>query len=114
MDGSRHCMMLSQDPDGSSQLVLLDYGQCKALPAHRLRALANLIIALDDGDRLTVALAMSGFGMDFNTMLGGVADPLTLIRTVAYIIFDTRWKHPRPPPPPPPSYLPLASADFFD
>ncbi len=30
-------------------LVLLDFGQCKALTAHRQRALARLIIALDKG-----------------------------------------------------------------
>ena len=72
------------------KLVLLDFGQCKALPLHRHRALARLIIALDGGDPLAVTLAMSGMGMDFSALGGGVADPV-LIRTVAYIIFDTRY-----------------------
>ena len=75
-----------QDDD---KIVLLDFGQCKALPAARQRALAQLIIAMDDGNELEIALAMSRFGMDFSALGGGIPDP-KLIQTVAFIVFDTR------------------------
>ena len=71
-------------------MVLLDVGQCKALPANRLRALARVVIALDDDQPLSIALAMSGFGMDF-TVPEGIDDPLALIRIIAFICFDVRW-----------------------
>lgn len=74
----------------SGNLVLLDFGQCKALPAARQKALANVIIAMDEGDDLEIALAMSRFGMDFSALGGGVADP-QLIRIIAFICFDTRY-----------------------
>lgn len=51
-----------------------------------------MVVALDDGELLPISLAMSGFGMDFDlsSILNKAADPLVLVRTVAYIVFDTR------------------------
>ena len=71
------------------KLVLLDFGQCKALSASRHKALAQLIVTLDEGNTLAIALAMSRFGMDFAALGGGIPDP-ELIRTIALIVFDTR------------------------
>ncbi|CAL5224036.1 g6658 [Coccomyxa viridis] len=70
-------------------LVLLDFGQCKALTAERQAALARLVIAMDQGWPADVAQATKGMGLDFRAASGGPADPLT-ISTVASIIFDTR------------------------
>ena len=47
------------------RLVLLDWGQCKALTAARQRALAQLVIALDRGWTLGIVAAMSGMGLSF-------------------------------------------------
>lgn len=78
--------LLAQE-DGS--IALLDFGQCKALPVARHHALAELIVAMDDGDDVRIALAMSRFGMDFSALGGGLPNP-AIIRIVAFIIFDTR------------------------
>lgn len=72
------------------KLVLLDFGQCKALSAARHKALAQLIVTMDKGNNLAIALAMSKFGMDFSALGGGIPDP-ELIRTIAFIVFDTRY-----------------------
>eukprot|EP00884_Botryococcus_braunii_P006323 jgi/Botrbrau1/15692/Bobra.4_1s0069.1 len=71
------------------KLVLLDFGQCKALTAKRQRALAKLMIALDQGWPDQVVAAMSGMGLDFSNGAGGRANPL-LVTIVANIIFDTK------------------------
>ena len=71
------------------KLVLLDFGQCKALSATRHKALAQLIVTMDEGNKLAIALAMSRFGMDFTALGGGLPDP-ELIQTIALIVFDTR------------------------
>lgn len=86
--GTTPCDIRSAQDDGG--VALLDFGQCKALPAARHAALARLIVAIDDGDDVRTALAMSAFGMDFSALGGGVPDP-AVIRTVALIIFDTRY-----------------------
>lgn len=78
--------VLLQD-DG--RLVLLDFGQCKALSSTRHRTLAQLIVTMDEGNDLAIALAMSRFGMEFSALGGGIPDP-QLIRTIAFIVFDTR------------------------
>ncbi|BDA51611.1 Protein ACTIVITY OF BC1 COMPLEX KINASE 8, chloroplastic [Coccomyxa sp. Obi] len=70
-------------------LVLLDFGQCKALTAARQRAIARLIIALDKGRPSGVVAAMKGMGMEFKGLDGRAADPV-LITIVANIIFDVR------------------------
>lgn len=70
-------------------MVLLDFGQCKALTAQRQRALAKLMIALDQGWPDRVVAAMSGMGLDFSDGQGGGANPL-LVTIVANIMFDTK------------------------
>ena len=47
------------------RLVLLDWGQCKALTAARQSALAQLVVALDRGWTLGIVAAMSGMGLSF-------------------------------------------------
>ena len=58
-----HAGQLLLQDDG--RLVLLDWGQCKALTAARQRALAQLIVALDRGWTLGIVAAMSGMGLSF-------------------------------------------------
>lgn len=70
--------------------MLLDFGQCKALTAQRQRALAKLMIALDQGWPDRVVAAMSGMGLDFSDGQGGGANPL-LVTIVANIMFDTKY-----------------------
>lgn len=82
-DGQHHYVQ------NDGRLVLLDFGQCKALPASRHKALAQLIVAMDEGNELSIALAMSKMGMNFSALGGGVPDP-KLIQTIAFIVFDVR------------------------
>ncbi|KAK9822468.1 hypothetical protein WJX81_005700 [Elliptochloris bilobata] len=82
-----HAGQLLLQEDG--RLVLLDWGQCKALTAARQRALAQLVVALDRGWTLGIVAAMSGMGLSFLAKEGGLADP-RLIAKVAHIMFDTR------------------------
>ncbi len=69
--------------------MLLDFGQCKALTAERQRGMARLMIAMDRGWPDEIVAAMSGMGLDFASMEGGIANPL-IVTIVANIIFDTR------------------------
>ena len=70
-------------------LVLLDFGQCRALAPDRHLAFAKLVIALDEGSTWEIVKALSGFKMDFKALGGGIPDP-QLIKTFALIAFDTR------------------------
>ena len=70
-------------------MVLLDFGQCKALPPARHLGFAKLVVALDEGDTWGVVRAMIDFKMDVNALGGGLPDP-QLIHTLALIAFDTR------------------------
>ena len=70
-------------------LVLLDWGQCKALSLERHVALCHLIRALDVGNADSIVAAMSAMGLSFKARDGGMADP-QFIKVVAYIMFDTR------------------------
>ena len=46
-------MCVCQD---NGDLVLLDFGQCKALPVERHLSLARLVVAMDDGDPVVSGL----------------------------------------------------------
>ena len=59
------------------RLVLLDWGQCKALTAARQRALAHLVVALDRGWTLGIVAAMSGMGLSFLAKVGLLSLPYT-------------------------------------
>ena len=74
-------------PDGG--LVLLDFGQAKALPARTHASLAELIIALADGVPGAITGAMARLGLEFRARAGGPAPPEEVAK-MAYIFFDTR------------------------
>ena len=75
----------------NGDVVLLDYGQSKALPPETVLFVAQLVDMLAEGDEETIIEAMSAAGMrmtDADT--DGAADPEVVIKS-AYIFFDTRY-----------------------
>lgn len=76
----------------SPQVVLLDFGQSKALSEELRLALARMIVALSGGDVEDIVRAMEGLGLSFGSRHGAAqaADVLDVV-TMAHIFFDTRY-----------------------
>lgn len=64
--GDPHPGNLLLGPEG--QLILLDFGQCKALPFQKQMAFARLILAMDDGEALSIISALSELGINFKSL----------------------------------------------
>lgn len=64
--GDPHPGNLMLSPEG--QLIMLDFGQCKALPFQKQIALARLILAMDDGEALSIISALSELGINFKSL----------------------------------------------
>ncbi|KAI5072552.1 hypothetical protein GOP47_0012658 [Adiantum capillus-veneris] len=72
-------------PDG--RLGLLDYGQSKEIDRGLRRKLAQMVLALCDGNSLSIALALLDIGMVFEPA-DAVNVPLDRVATAARILFD--------------------------
>ena len=75
----------------SGDIVLLDYGQTKELPAETIVFVSQMVDMLAEGDSETIVEAMDAAGMKMTDANSGeAADPEVVVKS-AYIFFDTRY-----------------------
>ncbi|GBG63095.1 hypothetical protein CBR_g36582 [Chara braunii] len=72
------------------RMGLLDFGQSKVLDEQTRRQLAQVVVALADGDVDSILEAVNDAGMIFKNIDGGMPDKDAVVK-MAYIMFDTRF-----------------------